>query len=191
MSSQAPQAPQEETAAGPSGHARRGFLAGAGAIAAAGLALLAPVWSGLRVVFDPLRRASSDPALVPVARLAAIPADGVPRKFRVTADRIDAWNTQRNMPVGAVYLRRTEDSLQAFNVICPHAGCFVNLASDRSRFVCPCHKSSFNLEGAVDDPASPSPRDMDTLDVEIRNGDQIWVRFQNFLPGRADKTPVA
>jgi len=190
MSSHPPRPPEEQSA-GPSGHARRGFLAGAGAIAAAGLALLAPVWSGLRVVFDPLRRASNDPALVPVARLAAIPADGIPRKFRVTADRVDAWNTQRNMPVGAVYLRRTENSLQAFNVICPHAGCFVNLAADRSRFVCPCHKSSFDLEGAVDDPASPSPRDMDTLDVEIRDGDQIWVRFQNFLPGRADKTPVA
>ena len=190
MSSQAPHPPREETT-GTSGQARRGFLAGAGAIAAAGLAFLAPVWSGLRVVFDPLRRTASDPALVPVTRLAAVPADGVPRKFRVVTDRVDAWNTQRNMPVGAVYLRRTEDSLQALNVICPHAGCFVNVAADHSRFVCPCHKSSFDLEGAVDDPASPSPRDMDELEVEVREGDEIWVRFQNFLPGRSDKTPVA
>ena len=190
MSNQAPQAPQEG-AADPSARARRGFLAGVGAIAAAGLAFLAPILSGFRVVLDPLRRTASDPALIPVTSLAAVPADGVPRKFRVTTHRVDAWNTQRNMPVGAVYLRRTDDSLQAFNVICPHAGCFVNLAPDRSRFVCPCHKSSFDLEGAVDDPASPSPRDMDTLDVEVRDGDQVWVRFQNFLPGRADKTPVA
>ncbi len=190
MSNQEPRAPQEG-AVTPGGRARRGFLAGAGAIAAAGLAFLAPVWSGFRVVLDPLRRAAGDPALIPVTSLAAVPADGVPRKFRVTTDRVDAWNTQRNMPVGAVYLRRTDDSLLAFNVICPHAGCFVNLAPDRSRFVCPCHKSSFDLDGAVDDPSSPSPRDMDTLDVEVRNGDEIWVRFQNFLPGRADKTPVA
>ncbi len=189
MSSKTPHPPGNETT-GPRGHARRRFLAGAGAIAAAGLALLAPVWSGIRVVLDPLRRAGRDPSLVPVARLAALPADGVPRKFRVQADRVDAWNTQRNTPVGAVYLRRTDDSLQAFNVICPHAGCFVNLAPDQSRFVCPCHKSSFDLEGAVDDPSSPSPRDMDTLEVEIRDGDHVWVRFQNFLPGRADKTPV-
>lgn len=190
MSSPTPRPPEGKTT-GPSGHARRGFLAGAGAIAAAGLAFLAPVWSGLRVVFDPLRRTASDPALVPVTRLAAVPADGVPRKFRVVTDRVDAWNTQRNMPVGAVYLRRTEDSLQALNVICPHAGCFVNLAPDHSRYECPCHKSSFDIEGAVNDPASPSPRDMDELEVEVREGDEIWVRFQNFLPGRPDKTPVA
>ena len=32
---------------------------------------------------------------------------------------------------------------------------------------------------------------VEALDVEIRDGDQIWVRFRNFLPGRAEKLPVA
>ena len=183
--------PPGEVPAEPSRSARRGFLAGIGAAAAAGLAFLAPVWSGFRVVLDPLRRTQPDPDLVPIARLAALPADGVPRKFQVLADRVDAWNTHSNMPVGAVYLRRTGNSLEALNVICPHAGCFVNLAPDRTRFVCPCHKSSFDLDGTVNDPSSPSPRDMDALDIEVRNGDEIWVRFRNFLPGRAEKNPVA
>jgi hypothetical protein len=31
---------------------------------------------------------------------------------------------------------------------------------------------------------------MDALDVEVRNGDEVWIRFQNFLPGRSEKTPV-
>ena len=69
---------------------------------------------------------------------------------------------------GAVYLRRRGDSIAALNVVCPHAGCFVNVAADRSSFLCPCHKSSFDLDGAVNDPASPSPRDMDALEVEVR-----------------------
>ena len=64
------------------------------------------------------------------------------------------------------------------------------LNDDESGFACPCHRSSFDLDGAVDDPSSPSPRDMDALDVEVRNGDEVWVRFQNFLPGREDKTAV-
>ena len=184
-----PKAAEEESAQAGS-RPRRGFLAGVGAIAAGGLAFLAPLWSGLRVALDPLARSGGEADLVPVAKLAAVPDDGVPHKFRVVADRVDAWNTHRRLPVGAVYLRRTGDSVEALNVVCPHAGCFVNVAADRSRFVCPCHKSSFDLSGAVNDPASPSPRDMDTLDVEIR-GNEVWVRFQNFLPGRAEKEPVA
>ncbi len=186
-----PRLPAGEGTADPSPPARRGFLAGIAAVAAAGFAFLAPVWSGIRVALDPLGRTREDPDLVPVASLAALPADGVPRKFRILADKVDAWNTHVNVPVGAVYLRRTGDSVEALNVVCPHAGCFVNLSPDRSRFVCPCHKSSFSLDGAVNDPASPSPRDMDALDVEVRDGDQIWVRFRNFLPGRAEKLPVA
>ena len=125
-----------------------------------------------------------------VTSLSAIPDDGVPQKFTVRSDRVDAWTTYANTPVGAVYLRRTGDSVSALNVVCPHAGCFVGLAPDRSRFACPCHRSSFDLDGSINDPSSPSPRDMDSLEVEIRNGDEVWIRFQNFLPGREEKTPV-
>ena len=171
--------------------ARRSFLAAASALVAGGLALLAPLWSAVRVALDPVRRSGPEGGMVRVARLAAIPDDGVPRRFRIVADRVDGWTTHHSVPVGAVYLRRTGDSVQALNVVCPHAGCFVNVATDRSRFVCPCHKSSFDLDGAVNDPTSPSPRDMDALEVEVRGADEVWVRFQNFLPGRAEKEPVA
>lgn len=175
--------------------ARRRFLTGAAAAGTAGLALLAPLWSGLRVVLDPLRRGrgQAEAGFVRVTTLAALPDDGVPRKFPVVASRVDAWNTFASVPVGAVYLRRAGggDGIEAFNVVCPHAGCFVTLAADRSRFVCPCHKSSFGLDGAVNDPSSPSPRDMDALDVEVRDDGEVWVRFQNFRPGTPSKTPLA
>ena len=32
---------------------------------------------------------------------------------------------------------------------------------------------------------------MDTLKVEIRNENEVWVAFQNFEAGRADKVPLA
>ena len=86
--------------------ARRGFIAGAGTLAAGVLALLAPLWSALRVALDPVGRTSGEAGMVLVTRLAAIPDDGVPRRFRVVADRTDAWNAHRETPVGAVYLRR-------------------------------------------------------------------------------------
>ncbi len=169
---------------------RRDFLVGASAVAAGTLAMLAPIGAAVVSLLDPLRREKVSTGMVLVARTSAIPEDGSPRKFTVTADRTDAWAAYDDSPVGAVYLRRSGDEVRALNVVCPHAGCFVGVAKDNSRFSCPCHLSSFDLDGAVDDPTSPSPRDMDTLDVEVRNGDEVWVRFQNFLPGRAEKTPV-
>ena len=174
-----------------SGPARRGFLTGLLAALSAGLALLAPLCAGLVALLHPLRRRRTDADLVFVTTFAGLPPDGTPRKFPVVADRVDAWNNHAATPVGAVYLLRSDNTVKALNVACPHAGCFVTLAPNGSRFVCPCHKSSFDLDGRVNDPASPSPRDLDVLDVEIRGGDQVWVRFQNFRPGRPDKTPVA
>lgn len=172
------------------GEGRRHFLTGASALAVGALAMLAPLGAAVAAIFDPLRRGSGERDLVLITRLSAVPEDGSPRKFTVTADRTDAWATYADTAVGAVYLRRVGEHVRALNVVCPHAGCFVGVAPDRSRFACPCHRSSFDLDGVVNDPSSPSPRDMDALDVEIRNEDEVWVRFQNFLPGREDKTPV-
>lgn len=166
--------------------ARRSFLA----MFVGGLATVLPVGAGLTALLDPLRRGGGDAGMVRVTRLGALPSDGSPQKFTVEADRTDAWSTYADTPVGAVYLRRTDDTVIALNVVCPHAGCFVRLLPDKTSYACPCHNSSFDLDGTVDDPASPAPRPMDALAVEVRNGDEVWVRFQNFLPGREEKVAV-
>src|SRR5580765_6584741 len=130
---------------------------------------LFPVGAGLTVFFDPLRRKSAASGAVRVTSLEALPNDGVPRKFPVLATRVDAWNKFTRVPIGAVYLRRMADNkLEAFNVVCPHAGCFVDFLPDRGKFLCPCHNSTFTLAGKIDDPSSPAPRGMDSLEVELR-----------------------
>jgi Rieske Fe-S protein len=94
--------------------------------------------------------------------------------------------------VGAVYLRKVgPDKVHALNVVCPHAGCFVSYAPDRSGYLCPCHNSTFGLDGSLKDAASPSPRAMDELEVEVRGGKEVWVKFQNFRAGVAKKIPAA
>ena len=170
--------------------ARRSFLASLSALMVGAVASVVPIAVGVTALLDPLRRSQATSSAVHVTQLAALPSDGVPRKFTIETKRVDAWTTFDNVPVGAVYLRRSSEGISALNVVCPHAGCFVGLAPDRAGFACPCHKSSFDLEGAVNDPGSPSPRAMDALQIEVRNGDEIWVHFQNFLSGREDKTPV-
>ena len=42
-----------------------------------------------------------------------------------------------------------ENGVQAFNVVCPHAGCFVRFNAERNQYVCPCHNSAFELDGQV------------------------------------------
>jgi menaquinol-cytochrome c reductase iron-sulfur subunit len=152
--------------------------------------VLIPAGAGLAVILDPLRRKSAASEAIRITSLEALPADGIPRKFAVVADRVDAWNKFPQVPVGAVYLRRTGDqNVEALNVVCPHAGGFVDYVPDKNCFICPLHDSKFALDGKISDPKSPAPRPMDTLPVEIRDG-QIWVKFQNFQSGPPEKIPA-
>ncbi len=114
------------------------------------------------------------------------------RRFEVLAGRVDAWNRFPNVAVGAVYLRRVAaDKVEAINVICPHAGCPVDYRPGGKGYLCPCHDSQFNFDGTlVAGARSPSPRGLDALEVEVREGSEIWVKFQNFEAGKAEKVPV-
>src|SRR5437879_11633641 len=171
--------------------ARRNFIRKACAIIIGAVVGMIPAISGLTVLLDPLRRKSRDSDNVLVASLSALPEDGVPRKFSVIASHTDAWNRMPRVPVGAVYLRRIGDEqVQAFNVICPHAGCFVDYDLSKKSYHCLFHNSSFALDGRIADPKSPSPRGLDELDVDLRNGNEIWVKVQNFRAGDKEKIPA-
>jgi menaquinol-cytochrome c reductase iron-sulfur subunit len=175
----------------PQDPARRCFFKKACAITIGTVAAVIPPAAGLALFFDPLRRSPPEGEMLRVTSLEALPIDGIPRKFSIVADRSDAWNRYPQARVGAIYLRRTgETEIQALNVVCPHAGCFIDYHPSRDAFFCPCHNSLFGLDGSLVDRKSPSPRPMDTLEVEIRNEREVWVKFQNFRAGQAEKVPV-
>lgn len=170
---------------------RRNFLTKAAAIIIGGLVAVIPPLAGVLVFLDPLRRKSEGGGAVLVASLNALPESGEPRKFPVLATRVDAWNRTPNVPVGAVYLQRLPGNrIRAFNVVCPHAGCFVDYRPQQDHYFCPCHNSSFSTDGRVLDPRSPSPRGLDDLPVELRHGTEIWVTFRNYRAGVHEKIPV-
>lgn len=173
------------------GSPRRSFLKEAASVLIGGIVMLVPAAAGLFTWLDPLKRRNSGGGqFVKVGTLDALPADGVPRKFTVLADHVDAWTKTPHMPVGAIYLRRTGDKeVSALHSVCPHAGCFVDYRGDRKDFFCPCHNSTFAADGEINDPKSPSPRAMDSLEVEVR-GNEVWVRFQNFVAGHKEKRVV-
>ena len=173
---------------------RRGFMRGMLTMITGGFALLAPLLGGLALLLDPLRRNKNETsgAFIMVARLASLPANGIPVKFDILSNRKDAWNRYSNVPVGSIYLRRTKNEhLAAFNIICPHAGCFVQIDSQKPQFNCPCHESQFHFDGTKANPNNPSPRGMDPLKLEIRNGDEIWVQYQSFKTGMSERIPTS
>ena len=174
---------------------RRGFFVRAFAVLAGGLAALVPIASGIYVFLSPLRRRKPQNDFVRVAPLEAVPADGVPRRFAVVAERTDVWSHYPAEPIGAVYLcRDKEERVTALNVACPHAGCFVVFDSAATLYRCPCHSSVFKVDGSRNNPAkTPSPRSLDTLECEVRasnDGEEVWVRFENFRAGTPKKVPV-
>jgi hypothetical protein len=46
------------------------------------------------------------------------------------------------------------------------------------------------VDGKIADASSPAARGLDALDVEVRNEKEVWVKFQNFEAGKAEKIPV-
>jgi menaquinol-cytochrome c reductase iron-sulfur subunit len=170
---------------------RRGFLAGAVALATGGVACAVPALAGLVSALNPLRQKSQAGVFLRLASLETLPEDGTPRKFPVVLDRTDAWNRFPKEPVGAVFLRRVKDKVEAIHVVCPHAGCFIVYDAAKNTYFCPCHNGNFDLTGKRLDSNSPSPRDLDTLEVEIRDGTEVWVKFQNFQTGIPQKVAEA
>lgn len=182
------------------GPPRRGFLKKFLAMVIGGVAVAVPAAAGLLVFVDPVRRKRGGTAeFIPVTPLDAVPADGTPLRFQVIADRTDAWTKYRSVPLGAVYVKRTTGenspggtaSVEAYNAVCPHAGCFVDVAPDGRSFHCPCHNSGFAADGALK-PGAVSPRPMDRLEIDpeaLKQG-TVRVKFQNFVAGTHDKIPV-
>jgi len=126
-----------------------------------------------------------------------IPADGTPVSFTVTDDLSDAWNQFRDVPVGSIWLRKIGDGpILVFNSICPHLGCSVDYRRAQNDFFCPCHTSSFSLDGAKTNEVPP--RDMDSLEVSMRTngkedpaGNEIWVRYQKFRGATTEKIAIS
>ncbi len=173
---------------------RRSFIASFLAVMASAVLVLAPVGAGIAVLLDPLlRKRRRVGGAVKIANVESVPEDGTPKSFQVVQERRDAWTLYPPEPVGAVYLRRTEEGkVQAFNASCPHLGCFVNFVE--GEFVCPCHDSFFQPNGERINPETcPSPRDLDELAIDEGHLEQgeVWVDFKNFRTGTSEKIPKA
>ncbi len=168
---------------------RRAFFAmltaGLGALTAA-----IAVVPGLGLLAAPLRRAIIRGAGQPLR--VASDQDVKPEKpIRVTAvgEVQDAWQRLDHVTVGSCWLvRATEGApIRAFSTVCPHLGCGIDWNDRTGKFDCPCHDSSFDLQGRC--LSGPAPRGLDELEVSA-DGREVLVRYQRFRTGSAKKEPV-
>ena len=176
---------------------RRGFVTQLTAIVIGGLVGVVPAAVGLATFLNPLRKCvkekqrpsgSDEQGYYRVTTLDSLST--VPQAYKILADRKDAWNTFPKDAIGAVFLSRVAGGeVRAFNVTCPHAGCAVDWKAGKKTYHCPCHNSSFAVDG-VRDPASPSARDLDSLPVKIDDNGIVWVKYQDFKSGEKEKKPA-
>lgn len=155
----------------------------------------------LLYLLDPLRRrprtggqdGKDGEDYLPVAPLAEVPDVGkgeAPLRATVTAgEQHDAWTRYEATRLGSVWLMVGPggDKITCFSTQCPHAGCGVDFDEARRMFVCPCHSSTFALDGTRRE--GPAPRDLDRLDVDVKDG-LVRCRFQRFRPASERKEPV-
>ncbi|MGD9856823.1 MAG: ubiquinol-cytochrome c reductase iron-sulfur subunit [Planctomycetaceae bacterium] len=165
---------------------RRNFLTSALAVIVGSVVGLVPFASAMAMLFDPLikRRegvlGKDENGFLEITSVSSLASDGTPRLFKVVADLQDAWNKFPQTEIGSVYLRQTANGVACLAARCPHLGCTVDYKPDLQAFVCPCHDSSFDLDGKRNNDIPP--RDMDTLSAEVRGG-EIRVKFQKFRAG--------
>ncbi len=87
------------------------------------------------------------------------------------AGKIDDFKPNSVTPFrsGKFYLSRLSDGgFLAMSLTCTHLGCSVGWNESENKFVCPCHSSSFEINGNVTSP--PAPRALDLLPIIIKNG---------------------
>jgi Rieske Fe-S protein len=164
---------------------RRSFLKLlAGALAAAGGALATvPVLGS--VVTPLLKPKADDGGLMRAAALTEL-QEGVPKRVELIATVIDGW-TRAVGVIGAVWLlKKSDGGVTALSSICPHSGCSINQKS-RTTYGCPCHDSTFELDGKATD--GPSPRPMDPLEVQVKDKD-VWVKYRRFKIGVKERQEI-
>ncbi len=69
-----------------------------------------------------------------------------------------------------------------FSPICPHLGCRYSWVDGQNKFICPCHGSEFNSDGAHE--AGPAPRGLDPLPLRETAGkaELTWIEYKQNTP---------
>ena len=143
---------------------RRSFysaaIAGLGGLMTAVLALPAAAY----LFVKPKSQKQSD--FVPAADLSQLTV-GKPEEVVFRRTRVDGWRVLNEKSTAWV-LRKDDQNVIAFAPQCTHLGCAYHWDEKENNFLCPCHTSTFSIDGKV--LSGPAPRPLDRLATKIDQG---------------------
>jgi menaquinol-cytochrome c reductase iron-sulfur subunit len=88
----------------------------------------------------------------------------VPEEFVFRRNRLDGWKVTSEKTTAWV-IRKGASEVVAFTPQCTHLGCAYSYDEKNKEFLCPCHVSTFGLDGKV--LTGPAPRALDRYDVKL------------------------
>jgi len=92
-----------------------------------------------------------------------------PQEIVFRRNRIDGWKIVSEK-VSAWVVKMSDKEVIAFGPQCPHLGCAYHWVQHKHEFLCPCHTSTFSIDGEV--LSGPSPRPLDRYEVRVE-GDKL------------------
>ena len=90
-----------------------------------------------------------------------------PVEMAFRRNRVDGWKIQSEKTTAWV-VKLSDAQVVAYGPQCTHLGCAYLLDDNRDHFLCPCHTSIFDVDGAV--VSGPAPRPLDRYETKVENG---------------------
>ena len=103
---------------------------------------------------------------VPTADLLQLTV-GKPEEVVFRRTRVDGWRVLNEKSTAWV-LRKDDQNVIAFAPQCTHLGCAYHWDEKENNFLCPCHTSTFSIDGKV--LSGPAPRPLDRLVTKFDQG---------------------
>ncbi len=148
---------------------RRILSAGGIGWLALGASLGAGTWATARFLRpSPASRQENEVDAGPLDRYAALPSGQIS----------DAVSDK------AIWIVRMAKRIVAIRAACTHLGCRVAWVSNDGRFRCPCHGSSFDLDGTNLD--GPAPRPLERLAIRVQDDHVIIDSNRRFRKERGE-----
>jgi menaquinol-cytochrome c reductase iron-sulfur subunit len=90
-----------------------------------------------------------------------------PQEIVFRRNRIDGWKIISEK-VSAWVVKLSDKEAIAFGPQCPHLGCAYHWVPKNHEFLCPCHTSTFSIDGEV--LSGPAPRPLDRYETKVEGG---------------------
>jgi menaquinol-cytochrome c reductase iron-sulfur subunit len=157
---------------------RRSFLGVVSGLIVAGISTVLGVTIG-RYSISPAFSTSNEQEWTDLGSLGEF-VEGKLVKKNVIVSQDAGWGKFQSQR--SVWVVRNGESVKVFSGVCPHLGCSVGARTDK--FVCACHGSEWNVEGATQ--AGPTPRGLDTLEFRVEDN-KLKIKYQDFKQGLTTK----